>query len=185
MSEPELAAEVRQRDLPVMEVPGEYEMEDARLEAVDHPWKVAEQDAQIGVRIGEFFRSRPAPHVGAWVDPGDLDAPAAEHDCDRLVGEQTRPSELRRIRCSRERVARDPDIVVPEHRVAAVEAAEEAVQPRLAAGMRKEVTRQADEVRLALFGPVDGALDRDGAARRGAEMEVREVDDPQPAELLG
>jgi hypothetical protein len=49
--------------------------------------------------------------------------------------------------------------------------------------MREKVAGDADEIRLPLGRPVDAALDSAPAARRNAEMEIRQMDDPHAVEL--
>ena len=53
MREPELAAAVRNDDLAAVEVSCKHEVEDAGRELVDHAREVAEQDAEVGIRVGE------------------------------------------------------------------------------------------------------------------------------------
>ena len=50
--EPELAASVRDADLAAVEMAGEDEVEHAGRHLVDHIREMAEQDAEIGVRVG-------------------------------------------------------------------------------------------------------------------------------------
>jgi hypothetical protein len=60
---------------------------------------------------------------------------------------------------------------------------EEVAQALLAGGAREQVAAETDEVRLSPRGPLDGALDRDGAARRQPEVEVGQVNDAEAVEL--
>ena len=101
----------------------------------------------------------------------------------RLVLEQRRrePVELGR---ARERIARDGDVVVPEHDVR-VQAAQRLVEAGAAPGMREQVAGDDDEVGVPLAHPVRGPANGDGAARGRAEVEVGEVRDPQPVERGG
>ena len=76
--------------------------------------------------------------------------------------------------------------MVPEDDERIVEPPEQLAEPRLAARMRDEVARDADEVGPPLGDPGDGALARPVAARqRRAEVEVGEVRDPEPVERRG
>ena len=77
MREPELAARVRDRELPVVEVSGEDEVEGTGLDPVDDAREVTEEDAEVGGRVGEPFRPSSPAHVGTRVDADDLDPAAA------------------------------------------------------------------------------------------------------------
>ena len=61
---------------------------------------------------------------------------------------------------------------------------EQRAETRLPGAAREQVAAEADEVGLPLRGPLNGALDRDGAARGEPEVEVGEVNEPQAVELL-
>src|SRR5215212_4517743 len=54
--EVQLAAGVWETDLAGMEMTREHQVEDARLEPVDHLGEVAQKDAEIRVRVREPFR---------------------------------------------------------------------------------------------------------------------------------
>src|SRR5919109_4248468 len=63
MLEPELSPRCREADLPAVQMPRENEVERARLEPLDHVGEMREEDANVGVRIGEALRPArfPAP----------------------------------------------------------------------------------------------------------------------------
>ena len=61
--QPDLAVPVWDDDLPRVQVTGENEVEDTGLEPVDHVREVAEQDAEVGVGIGEPLGPRRATTV--------------------------------------------------------------------------------------------------------------------------
>ena len=74
--------------------------------------------------------------------------------------------------------------MVAEHRERRLrQLLDEPPQPRLAVRPSEQVAGQRDQVRPALGGPRDAALHRPHAGRRDAEMEVREVSDPEAVEL--
>jgi hypothetical protein len=73
--------------------------------------------------------------------------------------------------------------MVAENDVRVTKPLEQPQQPRLAARPREQVAGDADELRTTLLDPRDRALDRTHAAGRHAEMEIREVRDPQTVEL--
>ena len=83
----------------------------------------------------------------------------------------------------REGVAGRGEVVVAEHGEAARQAGEQRPQPCLAGAAREQVAADQRQVGLPLLDPVDRALDRRRAARGHAEVEVREVRDPQALEL--
>ncbi len=80
-----------------------------------------------------------------------------------------------------ERIARDCGVVVSADDVR-IESAEQLVEAGTGAGMRQQVAGDHDELGPPGAHPLDGAVDGDGAARRSAEMEVREVGDAQAVE---
>ena len=112
--------------------------------------EMAEQDAQVGRRLGERAAALLEPR--ARIDPGELDAPATLLDGDRRV-EQHRavlePAELDR---PRERVARDRVVVVAEHDVGmrqAARGARAAAAPRRGRESRSPVTQTRSGCRSA------------------------------------
>ena len=76
--------------------------------------------------------------------------------------------------------------MVAEHDERMVEACKERPQASLAARVRDEVSRDADELGSPLRDPLHGALARTVAAReRRAEVEVGEMPDANAVERLG
>ena len=49
---------------------------------------------------------------------------------------------------------------------------------------REQVAGEADQVRVPLGCPLDGAFDCDSAARGKTKVEIGEMDDAQPIQLL-
>ena len=137
-------------------------------------------------RVDELPGPGRPERIALGVGADDLDPVAASLDDDRLVAQQHRQLlEAVELRGARERVARDGDIVVPEHDERALERAEQLREERHAAGMGDEVAGDADEVGLPLGDPGDRALGRDAAARGRSEVEVGEVRDPEAVEARG
>ena len=121
MGEPEPPAGVRNANLTSMEMAGEDEVEDARLKEVDHLREVAEENAQIGLRVGQALRLRATQTTGARIDAGDLDLPPAQLDRLRVVHEEPGRRQVGKLDGAREGIARDGQVVVAEHGVAARE----------------------------------------------------------------
>jgi translation initiation factor 2 alpha subunit (eIF-2alpha) len=74
MREPELATRIRDRDLPVVHMAGEHELESPGLEAVQDSREVVEQDPEVSV-VRERVRVglRPAPQHALRVCARDPD----------------------------------------------------------------------------------------------------------------
>ena len=174
---------IRQADLTGMEMTGEDEIEYARLEPVDHLRKVAEQDAEVGFRVGEPLGPSPTRAVRARVDADDMHLPSAQLDCLRLVGEQPRRAQILELNRLRERILRNGVVMVPEHRVAVGQADEKLAETRLAASPRNEIAADQRQIRLPRLDPFHCAPHRVRPARRQPEVEVGEVGDPEPVEL--
>ena len=186
MREAKLAARIRHGDLTVVHVTREHEIERARLDPVERPREVAEQDAQVGVaRERVRVDLGPAPQDHARMDACDPDLAAAQLEHDALVPQQDDGVEVAEVRRPRLRVAGDRNVVVAEHGVGRRrQASDELAQTRLTARMRQQVAGDRDEVRLPLGGPVDRSRSTACApARRHAEVEVGEVRDPEAVEL--
>ena len=126
-----------------------------RRKAVDHVRVVAEQDPQVGLRVGQPLGMRPPQPVRARVDPDDLHPLAAELERARVVGEEGRRLEVVDLGRVRERVAGEREIVVPEHREAVRQPREQRTQPRLAAAAREQVAADQRQVGPALLDPGD------------------------------
>ena len=92
--EPELAAGEREHDLARVQVSGEDEVERPGRDAPHDAREVAEEDAEVGLGVGEPLRVGDAPCVGAGLDADELHAPARDLDVDRLVAEQRHVLEL-------------------------------------------------------------------------------------------
>src|SRR3954470_13274615 len=78
VGEPDLPARIGDRDLSVVEMAGEDEVEDARLERVDDARVMAEEDPQVGVRVGQRGGPGAAGEVRRRVDADELHTEAAE-----------------------------------------------------------------------------------------------------------
>ncbi len=83
-----LASPGRERDLPVVHVACEHEVERARRQAVEDVGEVAEQDSQLGRLVDERPRLGAPGSIGARIDADELDAVAAELDGRALVDEE-------------------------------------------------------------------------------------------------
>src|SRR5215210_4787688 len=94
VGEPEASAGERHADLPRVQVARNNEMKRPRTELVDDTREVAEQDAQVRLRVGEPVGFRRPSHVRARVDTGDLDPATSKLDRPRVVREQGRRSEV-------------------------------------------------------------------------------------------
>jgi hypothetical protein len=118
--------------------------------------------------------------------PGDPDRLPAQFQHRPFVVQEARRLELAQVRLSRKRVAGDGQVVVAEDREDRLrKVADELPQPRLSARVGQQVTGDRDEVGPPLPRPLNRAGYRSGARRGDSEMEVREMDDPQPIELDG
>jgi hypothetical protein len=146
---------------------------------------VGEQDPQVrgprqGVRIDLGFAGTHA----ARVRTGDPDQAAAELQRLARVEQQAGGLELPQGRRLRLRVARDRVVVVAEHGEHRLgQLLDERAKPRLAARPGQQVAGDADEIRTQLGRPRHAPRDGTAARRRHAQVEVREVGDPQPVEL--
>src|SRR5438128_6070814 len=121
MREAELPARERQRDLAVVHVSGEDELERARRQLVEDMREVTEENPQAGVRIDELPRPGAAVSIRARIDADELNATSAHLDRLRFVDEQSRRSQIVQAVRTRERVTRMLDIVVAEHCITGVE----------------------------------------------------------------
>ena len=95
MREADLPARERERDLAVVHVSGEDEVEAARLELLEHPRVVAEQDREVGL-AREPVRVEPGrpAHDQLRVGSRDPDAPAPQLEQPAVVAEQRGRLEL-------------------------------------------------------------------------------------------
>ena len=186
MREPQLPSGERHDDLPRVHVAREDELEGAVRESLRDPGEVAEEDANVGIPIGEARRVGSPTRVALRVDPDELYPPASDLDLDGLVTEHHHVSELgerSRIDPLREGVAGVGEVVVPEDDKAGPQPAEQPLEQRQPRAARHQVAREAHEVGLPFDDPLDGSLGRPPAARRDAEVKVGEVRDPEPVEL--
>ena len=108
-----------------MQMAGEDQLERRGRNPVDDPREMAEENTKRSSRLYELVRTRPLRPIGLRVDANDRDA-ASSNDPDlRLVSKQRRPLEVAELRCARERVAGDGDVVVAEYDERIVEELEE------------------------------------------------------------
>src|SRR5204862_3014299 len=146
--------------------------------------EVAEEDPEVGLRVGEPPGLRATPAVRARIDADELHSPSAKLDGGRLVDEQPRGCKVAEADGAGERIARMLDVVVAEDDERPVaELRDDVPQHRLATRPRDEVAGDRDEVGLAARSPLRGMHDGARTARRETEVEVREVDDPQTRQL--
>jgi hypothetical protein len=155
-----------------MEMAGEDEVEDARLQEIDHLREVAQEDPQIRFRIGQALGLRPTKPRGAWIDAGDLDLPPAQLDRLRVVHEQPGRRQVSKLNGARKWIARDGQVVIPQHGIAARQPLEQPSKRSLAAWAREQVSADHRQIGLPLFDPGHCSLDRPHPTRRNAEMEV-------------
>jgi hypothetical protein len=165
-------------------VAGEHEVERAAWEEVEDVWEVAQQNAELRRLVDELPRMRTLAPVGARVDADDLHSAAADVDGHRLIHEQARRGKVAQACGSRKGITRVLDVVVPEHGERHTQAAEQLPQPRFRTWTGNEVARDRSEIGTTLRDPVHRGLDRTLPARGEAEVEVGEMCDPQPDELL-
>ena len=163
MREPELAARVRQADLAVVHVAGEHEVERAPAARIDDAREVAEEDAEVRVRVGELpaaARSWRSTCAGRRRRAGRAGRAARASPPRRE--EQRRRPEVDRADRLRERVAAVGEVVVAEHgedrRGSRSTSARSRAARRAAARARSPVTRTRSGSRSR--DPVDRALDR-------------------------
>src|SRR5688572_30603701 len=109
---------------------GEDEVEAARFHAVDHLREVAEQDAEVCVRVGEALRPGPARTVRAGIDADDLHLLSPQLDRLGVVEKQSRRSQFSEFHPLRKRIPRDGMVVVSENGVAARESGEQLPEKR-------------------------------------------------------
>src|SRR3954453_16946597 len=185
MGEADLPAGDRQRDLAVVHVPGEDEVEVARLELVEDARVVAEQDREVGLSC-EVVRiePRPAANDEPRVGSGDPHAPSPELEQTAFVTEQRGRLELPQVGPAGLRVPAERDVVVAEDRKYRLrEDPHEPSEHRLSPRMGEEIAADGDDVRLPLpcpHGRLPGGAD---ARRRHAEVGGWEVRDPQAVQL--
>ncbi len=105
-------------DLSAVEVAREDHLKLARHQRLHRVGKVDEEDAEVGLAIGE----RPVRlTMTAWVAPGHLDRPASDaRGSTDSCSSSTAALEVAQIGRPAERVARRGDVVVSEHGVRAV-----------------------------------------------------------------
>src|SRR5205814_10606606 len=92
--EAELVARQWQRDLPVVHMTGQHEIECIRRQCVEHPREMTKEDAEIGFGVDELPRTRPTASIRARVDTDDLHRCIPDRDACCLVDEQPRGLEL-------------------------------------------------------------------------------------------
>jgi hypothetical protein len=116
VSEADLPARERKRNLAVVHVPGENEVELAGLEVIEHAGVVAKKNREVGLaRKPVRVEPSPAPDDQARIGSGDPHAPAAKLDEPALVAEQCGRLELAQVGTPRLRVTAEGDVVVAEH----------------------------------------------------------------------
>ena len=139
--------------------------------------EVAEQDAEV--RVGSASAAgaeRRARYVRGSTPTSWTRRPRTTTVSASSSSSTASRFEVVELRCGREGIPRDGDVVVPEHDVRAFESTEQRPQQRLAARVRDQVAGDADELRSPLRDPGDGAPAACSPARR-AEVEVRQMSD--------
>ena len=145
--------------------------------------EVDEQDAEIGSGVGKRpVRLAEAPRVA----PGDLHHPAPDLEGARCVLQQLAGLHLAQVRGTAERIARGRHVVVSEDHEdpgARPEPRELTPQRAHAALPADEVAGDRDEVERLRRCPVHGFPQSAAVQRDRAEVEVRDVQDPEAVEL--
>ena len=183
MSQAKLPARERKRDLTVVHMAGEHEVERVTRQTVKNRGKVAEEDTEIGVGIRETPGRRLSPAEASWIDAHQLDMAPAELERLRLVHEEARRREVGEAGGAREGIPAVLDVVIAEDHVAPLESKQQLAEQRLTARPGDEVSRDDSEVRRERHRPLDRALGRHVAAGRDAEVKVGQMDDAQPVQL--
>src|SRR5919197_1825098 len=157
MGEAELSARKRHHDLACVQMTREHEVEKARGEPSREAREMAEEDAKVGLGIGEASSVGLSSHVGAGIHADELHAPAAEVELDRAVAEERHTvgeAELRLLEPLRERIPARHEVVVSEDDEAGCDDGEVVPKPTEPRAPRDEVTGEADEIRLPLRNPL-------------------------------
>jgi hypothetical protein len=170
-------------DLARVEMACKDQVEDARFEPVDHLREVAEEDAKVGLGIGQALRLRASGAPGTRVDADDLHLAATKLDRLGFVGKEVRRAQVGGLADLGERILADPEVVVSENGVAGGEPCEQLAKKPLTASTRQEIAADQSQVGLPLLDPIHGTLDCTDASRRRTEVEVREMCDPNPIQL--
>src|SRR5919109_822836 len=90
----------RQRDLSVVHVPGQDEVECSRWEKVEHVREVTEQDAQVCRVVDQAPRLGTTLAVRARVDADNLNTPPAHVDGLGLVDQKPRRRQIGQSGCA-------------------------------------------------------------------------------------
>ncbi len=190
MREAELPAGTAARSGRHLHVSGEHEVKASRLQLVEHLRVVAEQDREVSRAVTRSWvklvrvEPWPAAHDQVRLGARDPHRPSPQLEQPAFVAEERRRLELTQIGAACLRVAADGDVVVAEH--GEHRPGQDPHQPpqhRLAPRMREEIPADRDEIRLSLprpSGRLPGSAD---PRRRYAEVEVREMGDPEAIEL--
>src|SRR5262245_42462096 len=188
MREPQPAARKRHDDLARVEVPGEDQVEGALGNSPHDAREVAEEDAEVGRRVGELTGARFVDRVAARIDSDDLDTASAQLTLGRGVeedGNAVEPFELVAVDPLRERIPAVGEVVVPEDDDASRELFEQPFEQRQPVPPRDEVAGEEDELRPSLGDPGDRLLGGTPPPSNDAQVEVGEVRDPDAVELFG
>ena len=175
MREPKLATGKRNDNLTCVQVTREDEVEHAVLQLPRHSGEVAEEDSEIGGAVREPTRACLSAEVGPRIHPDELDAPSAQHDIRRAVGEQRdtlRQRKLGLVQPLGEGIAARSEVVVPEHDEAGSERRKVSLESAHPGPPREKIACDADDVRPALGDPLDGLFHCPRSAGRDAEMQV-------------
>jgi hypothetical protein len=148
-----------------MHVAGKDQLESSRLESVERPRKVREENAQVG-RLRKAVRIDPPGPADdqTWIHAHEPDRVTAELDSGPLVAQQSRGRKLAEVGGPSLRVARDGQVVIPEyskHRLR--ELLDQGSQSGLASRMGQQIAGDAHQIRPTLRDPRDRTLNRVGA----------------------
>src|SRR5918994_5003401 len=124
----------RKRDLTVVHVAGEDEVERSRRQEVEHVREVTEQDAEVRIVVLELPRPGAPLAIRARVDSDDLHAPITKLDGLALVDQEPCGAQLAQLPSVGERIAGVLDVVIPKHRERRTQATKQLAQINFAVG---------------------------------------------------
>src|SRR5215216_6744027 len=129
----QLPAGIRQADLAGVEMAGEDEVEETRLQPVDHLWEVTEEDPQLGIRVGEPLRPSKTDAVGTWIDADDMHLPATQLDRLGGVDQQARGRQIDEVDALGKRILRYRVVMISQDGIRVREAGKQLAKKRLTA----------------------------------------------------
>jgi len=154
--------------------------------SVDDSGKVTEQKSKRSAPRDKHVGPRPLLAIRHWIDTYDHRALPPQLEFDLFVAQERRLLQIPKLRCPRERVARDCDIVIAEDDEWAIEPLDESAKARLSSRTRDEIAGDANNVRLPPGDPRHRLSARSiSPGKRCSEMEVGEMRNPKTVECSG